>query len=69
MIDPSWLFTGIWLFFMLPITLWSIFWKMLGLWFSAKNSDKGWFILFLFVNLLGIPEIYYLHREDNWPFS
>ena len=53
----------------LIVSLWSAFWKILGLWFSAKNGDKGWFVLFFLVSLLGILEIYYLHSEKDWPFG
>ena len=69
MIDFGWLFIGAWLLVVLGAATWSLFWQILGLWFAAKNGDRGWFLLFLFVNLLGIPEIYYLHHESDWPFS
>jgi hypothetical protein len=54
---------------LIPLAIWSSFWKIIGLWFSARNSDKGWFVLFIFVNLAGILEIYYLHSKKNWPFN
>jgi len=41
-------------------TLWTIPWKGLALWKSAKNNQKGWFIVLLVVNTLAILEICYL---------
>jgi len=52
-----------------PLALWSYFWKTLGLWFSAKNDEKGWFVVFVFVNLVGILELYYLRSRKCWPFK
>jgi len=34
--------------------------KGIALWRSAKNSHIYWFIIFLFVNLFGIPELLYI---------
>lgn len=42
------------------IYLWSFFWKGVGLWKSAKNNQKYWFISMLVVNTVGILEIVYL---------
>ncbi len=52
-----------------PLIVWSLFWMGLGLWFSAKNNDKPWFIFFLIVHLLGIPEIIYLKKRRCWLFK
>jgi hypothetical protein len=57
------------LWLIIPIAIWSTFWKILGLWFSARNGEKTWFIVFVFINLLGILEIYYLHSRRCWPFK
>lgn len=57
------------MFILVPLIVWSLFWMGLGLWFSAKNGEKGWFIFFLLVHLLGVPEIIYLHRRGCWPFK
>ena len=40
--------------------IWSIVWKGLALWRAAKRGEKVWFIIFLFVNTVGILEIIYL---------
>ena len=48
----------IWLF--VAIILWSLLWKGLALWKSARLNQKTWFIVLLLVNTLGILEIFYL---------
>lgn len=42
------------------IIIWSLTWKGLALWHSARNSQKVWFIVLLVINTLGILEILYL---------
>lgn len=44
-----WLFLG-----------WSLFWKGLALWKSARRGEKWWFIILFVVNTLGLLEIFYL---------
>ncbi len=44
----------------LLLIAWSLFWKGLALWHAAHRKDKVWFVVFLLVNLAGIPEILYL---------
>ncbi len=39
---------------------WSLFWKGLALWKSARREEKWWFIILLIVNTLGLLEILYL---------
>jgi len=54
---------------LLGVILWSLFWKGLALWHSARNGQKYWFICFLVLNLLGLPEIAYLlffQKKDKW---
>lgn len=61
-----------------PVTVlvvWSLFWKGLGLWHSARRSHKWWFVIILIVNSAGIFEIIYLfvvlklqlHNLFNYP--
>ena len=60
----------LWLIVLLiPLGIWASFWKLIGLWFSAKNGEKAWFIIFCFINLAGLLEIYYLHSRKCWPFK
>ncbi len=40
--------------------LWSIPWKGVALWKSARLSHKKWFIVLLIANTLGILEIFYI---------
>jgi hypothetical protein len=47
-----------WLFFILY--LWSLLWKGLALWRSAKLKQRNWFVGILVLNTAGILEIVYL---------
>lgn len=42
------------------VVLWSIFWKGLALWHSARRAQHWWFVVLLVVNTAGILEIIYL---------
>jgi hypothetical protein len=64
---PEFIATILW--FLIPLGIWSAFWKIVGLWFSAKNNEKIWFIVFVFINLAGLLEIYYLYSRKCWPFK
>lgn len=44
----------------LLIALWTLPWKGVALWKSAKNSQKWWFIALLILNTLAILEIIYI---------
>ena len=43
------------------VVIWSIAWKGLALWKSAREGSKVWFMVLLIVNTLGILEILYLY--------
>lgn len=45
---------------MLLLFIWSVFWKGLALWHSARKGQHWWFIAFIFINTAGILEIIYL---------
>jgi hypothetical protein len=49
------------------LIIWSISWKGLALWKSARQESKVWFIVFLIVNTLGILEILYLYIFSKKP--
>jgi methionyl-tRNA synthetase len=49
---PSWL--------IILLVAWTIPWKGIALWRSARNNQKIWFIVFLLVNTVGILEILYI---------
>lgn len=54
---------------MYPLLIWSIFWKGLALWRSARMNHKGWFIALLVINTVGIFEIIYLAAtRDRYRF-
>jgi len=42
------------------LAIWSLFWKGLALWKSARNDERYWFIALLVINTLGILEMLYL---------
>lgn len=42
------------------LALWSLFWKGLALWKSARNDERYWFVALLFINTAGILEMLYL---------
>jgi hypothetical protein len=44
----------------LALAIWTIPWKGVALWRSARNSSKVWFIVLLLINTLGILEIIYI---------
>ena len=43
------------------IIIWSLIWKGLALWKSAKSNHKIWFIIILIINTVGILEILYIY--------
>lgn len=45
--------------FYLLIT-WTLIWKGIALWYSARNKQLAWYIVLLIVNTVGIIEILYL---------
>jgi len=50
-----------WLSWLLIILiLWSLPWKAMALWRSAKRDQKIWFVIFVLFNTVGILEIIYL---------
>jgi len=42
------------------VMLWSVIWKGIALWKSARNTNKIWFVILLVVNTVGILEIIYI---------
>jgi len=45
---------------LIPLFIWSLFWKGLALWTAGTRKEKNWFIVFFLVNTAGILEIIYL---------
>jgi len=45
---------------------WEAYWTVKACWKAAKSDEFNWFLFMLLFNLLGLPEIYYLHyRKDD----
>lgn len=63
----SWFYSqgNFWAPFLLPAVFWSLLWKGLALYKAARNEQKGWYIVLLVVNTLGILEIVYLLLFSN----
>ena len=53
--QPGWMILALFV-----VSAWMIVWKGLGLWYAAKNKQKGWFIVLLIFNTLGLLPIIYL---------
>ena len=39
------------------LVLWSVIWKGIALWKSARNESKIWFVILLIVNTVGINTV------------
>ncbi len=48
------------MFWIIVIYLWSLFWKGIALWKAAREGQSVWFVVFLFVNTVGLLEIFYI---------
>lgn len=48
--------TALWII----VFIWAFVWKGIGLWTSAKQNQKFWFIAILTLNTAGLLEIIYL---------
>ncbi len=48
------------LWFMLVLIFWTLPWKAVALWKSARNGHKVWFVVLLIVNTMAILEILYI---------
>jgi hypothetical protein len=42
------------------LAVWTLFWKAMALWKSARSSHRVWFVIFMLVNTAGILELLYL---------
>jgi hypothetical protein len=51
------------------LLIWSISWKGLALWRSARLNQPIWFIALLIINTVGILEILYLFIFSNHPVN
>ena len=53
----------------LALLLWSMFWKGLALWHSARKGQPWWFVILVIFNTAGILEIVYLFAVIKLKFS
>ncbi len=60
------------------ISLWTLPWKGVALWKSARAQEKWWFIALLLINTIGILEIVYIFffapsttqkKGFHWPWK
>jgi hypothetical protein len=51
------------------LVVWTLFWKGLALWHSARRKQGWWFVIMLALNTLGILEIIYLFLIAKIPGS
>ena len=49
----------------ITVLAWSLAWKGMALWRSARNNERNWFVVLLVVNTLGLLEIFYLFLWDK----
>jgi hypothetical protein len=49
------------IFLLAIIFIWSIIWKLIALWKSARKGSLAWFIVLSLVNTIGILEILYIY--------
>jgi len=45
---------------LIPLIIWELIWKLIGLWKAAKNNQIIWFILIGILNTFGIFPILYI---------
>lgn len=59
---------GGWLSMMLlPLVVWSLFWKGWALWKAARKGATAWFVVLLILNTAGILEIIYIFLVAREP--
>ena len=51
------------------ILIWSLIWKAIAMWKSARNTHLVWFIIFLLIQTVGILEILYLFVFSKMSFN
>lgn len=57
-------FGNVYLFY--AIVIWSLAWKGLALWKSARRGEKYWFIALLVINIIGLFEMLYIFVITPW---
>ncbi len=52
---------GIAMWLLVIILIWTLVWKLLALWKSARNTHVAWFIILAIFNTVGILPILYIY--------
>jgi len=55
-----------WIITIVTLSIWELVWKAFGLWHSAKNDDKLWFVMMMVLNTAGILPIVYLITKTKF---
>ena len=55
--------------FLIPLVIWTLFWKGLALWHAGRRGQPWWFVILLVLNTVGILEIIYLFLILKMKFS
>ncbi|MBI2674148.1 MAG: hypothetical protein HYX22_00185 [Candidatus Yanofskybacteria bacterium] len=50
-----------WMTVVILLAVWSLVWKGMALWKSARRAHKVWFVVLLVTNTVGILDILYLY--------
>jgi methionyl-tRNA synthetase len=67
---PVWMQPPVLYIWLVPLVLWSVLWKVMGLWKAGRNGQLGWFIGIFFINTLGIlPLLYILFFQRDGRFK
>lgn len=60
---------GVSAWMLVVLILWTAFWKLFGLWKSARNNHIVWFIVIALVNTVGILPIIYIFGISRMNFE
>jgi hypothetical protein len=75
MANPTGLFAlissqlGIALWLLIVIFIWSLIWKLIALWKSARKGHIVWFIILAIFNTVGILDILYVYIFSEMNFK
>jgi len=48
------------------VAIWDLIWKLTAMWKASKRGSKGWFVILMIFNTLGVlPILYHLFTQDN----
>ncbi len=58
---------GIDLWLLVIILIWTLVWKLVGMWKSARKGHVAWFIIIALFNTVGILSILYVYVFSKMP--